>query len=309
MTTQNSVLFKVPLEIRQAIYGFASERPTGSRLILKEYLEKVDNTIPRLPPVAPAAPTRDKTLLGDREDGGQEEEEQDHGAYGIVANSSAQCSYGRLTKYRHILPIIQLNSSPPPKSLLQACRQLNTEAIEYHRNRCVLTIDVNKGFEHFSMYNETMNMLIDSTFSPLEHIRKVHLVITWDSEWLREKSTPPGGELETDQMFFFGFFFGERLQTMINLLKACPELRKVTIDYHDTEDTPESRTFMVEKLMDLHATITGKTWINEYGASCPVELEVHEYFSAANTVHAGNSLLALRRTEFDRFLGSGLIMR
>lgn len=383
MATDNSIFFKLPLEIRQNIYGFASDRAEGSRLILKEYFEKIDTTIERLPPVtaAPAVQVvsaegeedEDMSVDGDREgnesdgeaadddededdemeadqtidaddedeagnedhddidadDGVADEEEEadedegddddqdeedeadeeddDDGA--TPATCSTQPSYGRNTKYRHMLPILQLNHCPPPKGLLQTCRQINSEAIEFHRNQCVLTVDVNTGFQHMSMFVETMNQLIDASFSPLEHIRKLRLLITWDSEWLREKSTPPDRTVETDQVSIIGFFFSERLQVMINLLNACPELEKITIEYHDTEDTPESRSFMAERLADLQTAIAEKIYIGVDGFPRATELEMQEHFSSAGTAHARNSVLALRRSEFDSLLQCAWDMR
>jgi hypothetical protein len=453
MATKDSILFTLPLEIRQSIYEFASDRPTGSRLILKEYFEKIDEST-RLPPQAFIAADNTATSHADEEDSeideagddveqdeaedgqgtevevgagiGVDEVESDHddtpmnsavdvyitaasvssaplavdltadsedeemqeaaapiqpafitvdltddnsetenaqdgGFDGIQIDNGEDSSgseeddeedtgetedeeseleneesdgdedevndgdgtitaavptpaliernYGRNTKYRHTLPIIQLTHCPPPKGLLGTCKEVNAEAIAYYRNKCVLTVDVNKGFEHISFFIETMDKLVQQIFSPLEHIRKLRLVVTWDSEWLREKSTPPDRQLEEGQMFFFGFHFAERLQVIINLLNACPELEKVTIDYHDTEDTPASRSFMVDKLMDLHTAIAGKLYRDEHGLMQSVDIETREHFSVAGTAHARNSPLALRRTEFDHFLLGGLMMR
>ena len=453
MTDRPSLLLKLPLELRDAIYEFASARPTGSDLILKEYLEKIDQSIDRLPPHAAATmntsgdanaevdavqsgnedededaedesmgiaddqpdaeqdhedednatstgldsqmtdlePTTassanpvittaeveaaaqsdntasDNTELqgatdhdmtasddldsaaasadddeedGEEQDGEDLEDEDDDddedgdedqdgddddqdeesdedsedgadqdGAGTAPAPVRAARSYGRNTKYRHMLQTIQLSHCPPPKELLQLCPQIKMEATQQFRDRCVLTINVNQGFQHMSFFTETLNKLIDAPYSPLEQVRKLRLVIAWDSEWLREKTTPPDREIEEGQTFFFTYYFGERLQVATNLVKACPELVKVTIEYHDTEDTTESRTFMADRLSELQTELASKFSINKEGFPLPVELEFKEHFSQAGTAHARNSVLALHRTEMDRFLQSGLDMR
>ncbi|KIW09197.1 uncharacterized protein PV09_00125 [Verruconis gallopava] len=347
------LILSLPLEIRQNIYDWASVRPTGSHLILKEFFEKIDTDIPRLPPtevVLPVSgvaivtddPHLDEANIGNEdevdEDGQEgwedndalsdsidEEESLHEDGGGNETNSSDDVSdfddtevlpypnsrsdNGRNTKYRHILPILQLSHCPPPIGLLGTCKQIHDEARSFYRKRAVLVIDVNKGFQHFSFFQETIDLLIRTPYSPLEQIRKVNLVITWDSEWLRAKSTPPDQKLERDQMFFFNYYFGERIQLMINLLQACPELQNVKIDYHDTEDTEASRSFMFQKLMDLQVAVISKNSVDDNGDRLPVEIELNQYFSQAGTAHARDSLLALRRTEFDHFLLSGLSMR
>lgn len=150
-------------------------------------------------------------------------------------------------------------------------------------------------------------MLITAPFSPLEHLRKLRLVIAWDSEWLREKTTPPDNELE--ESWFFAHYLSERLQVMRELVKACPELKNVEISWHDTEDSNESRNLMIDKLADLQTEIASKIYIDRDDFPKCVELEVKEHFSQAGTPHARNSVLALHRAEFDAFLQDGLVMR
>jgi hypothetical protein len=437
MACDESLLLALPLELRNAVYDCASERPAGPYLILKEYFEKIDQSIPRLPahvstaateaadpdnddnhesegedsgevvevqdaagdengqeetmidadsPVTTAqqqVPTEqqaeetqsgpgadqavmqaendgqdevtegeganlgdaasedvgmqdnvvedendedeseDDDLPAENENDDEEEEEEEEDQDGVdddeeddeddaedaaTASQPARtpCSYGRNTKYRHVLPILQLSHCPPPKELLQLCKQIHVEAVQQHRDKCVLTINVNKGFQHMSFFTETMNTLTHAPHSPLEHIRKLRLVIVWDSEWLREKTTPPDREIE--EPWFFNFYFSERMQVILDVISACPELQKVFIEYHDSEDTADSRTTMADKLRDLRSALDQKFYTNADDFPAPVVVEHQENFSAPGTAHARNSVLALHRAEFDRILLSGLNM-
>lgn len=432
MASEDSRLLKLPLELRNAIYDFTGARPTGPQLILKEWFEKVDTTIERLPPRsatnaastaivaidddeesedeadedengsesgeagaseqgvgevgmdvsidiqpigdAPVVVHADVVLQHDphdavdaemsdpvdgdavaagsmvgqhdeseseAEDGqeedeeenesdeenagegevedeeeDEEEEESDGEVDGVIGKAQGSTTarppppvQGRTTKYRHMLPILQLSDCPPPKELLQLCKQVHSEAVQQFRDRCILTIDVNKGFQHFSFFNETMTKLMQEPHSPLKHIRKLRLIITWDSEWLREKCTPPDREIVEGQEYFFGYYFGERMQVIRNLVEASPALQKVTIEYHDTEDTTESRAFMADRLAALQMELMDKLWMNANDFPMPVDTEFKEHFSQAGTAHARDSILALRRAEMDRFLQTGLDMR
>jgi hypothetical protein len=215
--------------------------------------------------------------------------------------------YGRNTKYRHILPTIQLSTAPPPLGLLQSCKQLHDEALNYHLATCVLEIDVTREFLHHSFFLETLSQFIDHPFSPIEQIRKLSLVFSWDTEWLTSKLTGSPPELDDD--FAFTWFLQERAMKALDLLKAAPELRKLTIDWHDTERTERSQTLMNETIMPF-LSLTGETWTDSItNESGYVDVTVTEHFSESDTVHASSSVLGRRRNEFDLILVHGMQFR
>jgi hypothetical protein len=440
-----SLLMSLPLEMRHKIFGFASQRPHGPYLILKEYLEKKDPDIG--PPALPAPPamingedeegeedededegeTEDGDIEGeavdgegeaadagegehedqdeqaeesnaeedsameeasevshttttaamsmsaanaqgdeqvepevetidvdshetgnneneegDNESGSEEDEDEDDGNFAanppnppapavvhslgntvatgpVPTNATVappQASrpphpapryFGRNTKYRHMLPTIQLSSPPPPLGLLQSCKQLYNEALSYHLATCVLEIDVTREFLHQSFFLETLSQFIDHAFSPTEQIRKVSLVFSWDSEWLTSKLTGSPAELCDD--FAFTWFLQERVAKAIDLLKAAPELRKLTIDWHDTERTDKSENLMNETIMPF-LSLAGKTWTDSVtNESGYIDVTATEHFSEPDTVHARSSVLGRRRNEFDIILAHQMQFR
>lgn len=73
MATGSCLLLALPTELRDHIYILASERPTGSRLILKQWFEKVDVSIDRLPPRT-STTTSNPPLANDDVDADEEED-------------------------------------------------------------------------------------------------------------------------------------------------------------------------------------------------------------------------------------------
>ncbi|KAF2434756.1 hypothetical protein EJ08DRAFT_656981 [Tothia fuscella] len=386
----------LPPELRLKVYGYASQRPDGPYLILKEYLEKRDPDIPALPAQTAAPVNHDATSSGQDEQEGQEEDlaesdddeamvdqteddavpphaavdsvntvtdeaamadsideimDQEHGMQGDDEdngehedeaqdedeeeddeeqadeaeeeetqdednednNTPTQTtvrSYGRNTKYRHMLPTIQLSHCPPPIELLQICPQIRDEAVEALLSACLLKIDVTKSFQHHSFFLETLQQFLDHPFSPIEQIRKMELTFVWDSEWLSAKSTPNGDGLPADlqETWAFGYYLGERIEKTIELLRASPELRSITIQWHDSERTPQSEAFMTEKVMPF-LSLTDKQWTDNNGITKQVDVTLSDHFADAGTTHARGSDMQNRRNEFDQLLASQMMFR
>lgn len=216
---------------------------------------------------------------------------------------------GRNTKYRHMLTTIKTRGCPPPVGLLQVNKQIHDEAMEYHYCTSFIEIDVTAAFAHQSFFEETLEKFMSNAFSPMEQVRKVKIIITWDSEWLREKITPPDAELEDD--WAFGLYLNERIAKTLAMLSAAPELRHVEVDWHDTEQTDKSQLRMNDTLMEF-LSLGSKEWTDnttEPPTQTNVDVTFREHISEAGTAHARNSLLAKRRAEFDQILASGLAFR
>src|SRR5579871_5752493 len=73
---QANTLQTLPLELRLRIYEFVAVRPTGPRLVIKEWLEKID---PDIDTTTPAPVTFGQTFNanGDFVDGDNDEDEDD----------------------------------------------------------------------------------------------------------------------------------------------------------------------------------------------------------------------------------------
>lgn len=343
----------LPLEMRWKIYECVAQRPEGSHLILKEYLERKDPNIPDPAPPAASAAVDDEgdseeeeegeadegaeeadeesedeemdgttstaaagsvpastnvttttqaaatpaTILeaattqatqgaeeGESEhddddededmdseddvDGGDEEEAEgeveaaDEDGTAAISAASAQPlrSTGRSTKYRHMIKTITISACPPTVGLLQTSKQIYDEALDHHLRTCVLTIDVMRGFSHYSFFKETLQLFQDHAFSPIEQIRKINLVIAWDSEWISSKSS--GSQPELEDTFPFTYYLGKRIRKTAQMLSKCPSLRRLTVHWFDTERTPESEALMNENLTYFRS-LTDKAWFDQ----------------------------------------------
>jgi hypothetical protein len=208
--------------------------------------------------------------------------------------------FGRDNKYRHVLPIIQLSHAPPPLGLLQTSKQLHEEALNYHLSTCVIEIDVTRSFMHQSIFEETLDKFITNGFSPLEQIRKISLTFSWDTEWLTNKTSGADPELFGDWAFTYGL--QDRTEKVKQLVRACPDLRKLTIDWHDSERSPKSEALMNEIVMGF-LELTSKQWSdNITRESGFLDVTATEHFTEKDTVHHPDSIIGRRRQEFDSIL-------
>jgi hypothetical protein len=208
--------------------------------------------------------------------------------------------FGRDNKYRHVLPIIQLSHVPPPLGLLQTSKQLHEEALNYHLSTCIFEIDVTRSFMHQSIFEETLDKFVTNSFSPLEQIRKVSLVFSWDTEWLTNKTSGADPELFGDWAFTYGL--QDRAEKVKELIRACPDLRKLTIDWHDSERTPKSEALMNETVMGF-LDLTSKQWSdNITRESGFLDVTATEHFTESDTLHGPDSVIGRRRKEFDDIL-------
>ncbi|QDS70110.1 hypothetical protein FKW77_005239 [Venturia effusa] len=247
---------------------------------------------------------------GDDEDDNGDEQDEDDGNAAPAPQPAPRREYtGRNTKYRHMLKTIKTRGCPPPINLLQVNKQIHDEATEYHYSTSFIAIDVTAAFAHQSFFEETLEKFKNNAFSPLEQVRKVKITLTWDSEWLREKTTPPDAELESD--WAFEHYLNERIDRTLEMLAAAPSLRQVEIDWHDTEQTDLGERRMGDAFMKF-TSLESKKWTDhdtEPPAQKSLEVSFRRHVSEAGTAHARNSLLAKRRTEFDQILASGMAFR
>lgn len=244
------------------------------------------------------------------DDSEEEEDEEDDGTVASVPQPARRREYtGRNTKYRHMLTTIKTRGCPPPIGLLLVNKEIYDEAMEYHYRTSFIKIDVTAAFAHQSFFEETLEKFTSNAFSPMERVRKVKITLTWDSEWLREKATPPDAEL--DGNWAFKHFLDERVDQAKKMLLQAPKVRHVEIDWHDTERTDKGQILMSEILMKF-LSLESETWIDdttEPPTQKNVDVTFREHISEAGTAHARNSLLAKRRTEFDEILASGMAFR
>jgi hypothetical protein len=261
---------------------------------------------------APAADTtaggsqdagRDETMAGDDDE--EEEEEGDDNA-GNDENEDAEVGdgdgagrtattaqqppppapvVGPARKWRHIPNFMRITQCPPPVELLLASKQLNEEAKNWFYDVATLRINATGSFAHTSFFEEAFRQITDAAFSPMENIRKVEVLFSWDTTWLRADDT---GCVEA----IFPALLRQRSDFVHQILSQAPDLKEVTIHWHDSAQDNESANFMLDILAPFH--------------SLNVHLTIKEHYIATDAKPHKRSIAGQRRVEFQAIVDAGL---
>ena len=317
----DATLLGIPLELRHRIFGYLSERDEGPANLLKNWFEKKEiaqltaqHAASIAANTAATAAIRDDSEDGNEEDANKEDEDEDenedenededdededadmdqeeddgNGNTTNIINATTTTRTAPLPpvvsrKWRHIPSIFSLTHCPPPMSLLQVCRQLHAEAIAYYYDCVTLRIDVTAGFEHVTFFEEIMDQLADSAFSPTEPIRKFELIFTWDTEWLRAS--------EAIESIFQAMLY-QRAQKTEEVLKKAPRLNKVHVQWYDSLRDQES--------LELQMNILQGFW-DLLGQA---NVDIEEHFLEPGTEPEENTIHGQRRVQFEHILAHG----
>jgi hypothetical protein len=156
------------------------------------------------------------------------------------------------TKWRHIPKFLSISGVPPPKELMMTSKALHEEATDWFYNVANITIDATGSFAHTSMFEEALGQIADAAFSPFEKIRKLTIKFVWDSEWLRGPDAKDNGPV------FQALLLG-RVVKIIEILRRCPDLHNITLEWHDTIRDADSEAFVFniyEHFDEVLATLT-----------------------------------------------------
>lgn len=188
-------------------------------------------------------------------------------------------------KWRHIPNFMRISHCPPPVELLLASKQLNEEAKNWFYDVAVLRISATSSFAHTSFFEEAFSQITEAAFSPMENIRKVEALFVWDTTWLRAEET---GCAEA----IFPALLRQRADFVHQILSQAPDLREVTIHWHDSAQDNESANFMLDILAPFH--------------SLNPNVQIKEHYIAADARPHKNSIAGQRRLEFQRIVDGGL---
>lgn len=306
----DATLLGIPLELRHRIFGYLSERDEGPANLLKNWFEKKEiaqltaqhaaSIAANIAATAAVQVDNEEDANKEGEDEGENEDEDEEDE-DVDMDQEEDDSSGNTTniintsrtappppvasrKWRHIPSIFSLTHCPPPMSLLQVCRQLHAEAIAYYYDCVTLRIDVTAGFEHVTFFEEIMDQLADSAFSPTEPIRKFELIFTWDTEWLRAS--------EAIESIFQAMLY-QRAQKTEEVLKKAPRLNKVHLQWYDSLRDQES--------LELQMNILQGFW-NLLGQA---NVDIEEHFLESGTEPEENTIHGQRRVQFEHILAHG----
>jgi hypothetical protein len=252
---QDLTFIGCPLEVRHEVYGYVCKREEDPQNLLrdwfgrKELKENAANTANTAQ--QPTDGDEEDAEEGDEEAESMEDEEMDDddgdGEDGdgdgdgdgnlntatapTTTTTTAPATPQISRKWRHVPGIMSLTASPPPLSLLQTCKQLYTEANDYFYDTAILRINCTSGFNHMAYFEELMNTLASTAFSPAESIRKVELTFVWDSQWLRARDV---------FNHVFVALLRERARLVASVLTQTPALKELKIVWHDSVEDNES---------------------------------------------------------------------
>ncbi|KAF2489563.1 hypothetical protein BU16DRAFT_185270 [Lophium mytilinum] len=281
MATSELTLLSIPLEVRHEIYGHVCAREDGPKNLLRDWFgrRELKELADAGQPLPAGGDLLDEDEGGDNEDeedeeDGEEDEDEEEeddddemdeaqegdGADGdgngdgtTTANATttttttttapAQPKISR--KWRHVPEIISLTACPPTVSMLQSCQQIQDEATDFYYNTVVLRINCTASFSHMAYFEELMNILADTAFSPAESFRKVELTFVWDSQWLA--ASP-------DHQPILLAFLHERAHLVAKVLERTPALKELVILWYDSAQDNESfmlRESVIEEFYSL----------------------------------------------------------
>ncbi|KAF2846516.1 hypothetical protein T440DRAFT_558121 [Plenodomus tracheiphilus IPT5] len=188
-------------------------------------------------------------------------------------------------KWRHIPNFMHLTHCPPPVELLLICQQLKIEAKNWFYNATTLNIEATASFAHTSFFEEAFTQITDAAFSPMENIRKVEVNFVWDSTWIRADDT---GCIEA----IFPALLRQRADFVVKILQQAPDLRDVTVHWHDSTQDDEStglRLEIYEGFLGLRANI-----------------KFEEHYIPEDAKPNRKSIAGRRRVEFQNIIDNGL---
>jgi hypothetical protein len=188
-------------------------------------------------------------------------------------------------KWRHIPKFMRITHCPPPIELLLASKTLQEEANDWFYNVAILRIEATGSFAHSSFFEEALQQITDAAFSPMENIRKVEVTFVWDTTWLRADDA---GSAEA----IFPALLRERSAFVWKILSQAPDLRELTIHWHDSAQDNDSANFMLDVLAPFH--------------TLPANVNIQEHYIAADAKPHKRSIAGKRRVEFQAIVDNGL---
>jgi hypothetical protein len=179
---------------------------------------------------------------------------------------------------------MRITQCPPPVEIFLACKQLNCEAKNWFYDVSVLRIEATGSFAHTSFFEEAFDQITNTAFSPMENIRKVEVIFVWDTTWIRSDKTGFAQAI-------FPALLRQRADFVTKILAKAPDLKQVTIHWHDSAQDDESIDLMNEVLAGF--------------LILSASVKVEEHYISADAKPKSNSIAGKDRTEFQKIRDNG----
>jgi hypothetical protein len=188
-------------------------------------------------------------------------------------------------KWRYIPKFMRVTHCPPPVEMLLTSKQLHEEANNWFYDVAVLRIEATGSFAHTSFFEEAFSQITEAAFSPMENIRKVEVTFVWDTTWLRAEETGQAAAI-------FPALLRQRSDFVFQILSQAPDLKEVTVHWHDSAQDNESANFMLDVLAPFH--------------SLSATVKIEEHYIAVDAKPRKRSIAGKRRVEFQNIMDIGI---
>ncbi|KAJ4308236.1 hypothetical protein N0V94_009440 [Neodidymelliopsis sp. IMI 364377] len=164
-------------------------------------------------------------------------------------------------------------------------KQLNDEAKGWFYDVAVLRIDATGSFAHTSFFEEAFGQITETNLSPVKNIRKVEVAFIWDTTWLRADDAGCAGAI-------FPALLRQRAAFVVGILAQAPNLKEVTIHWHDSAQDKDSIDLMNDVLMGF--------------LNLSAKVEVKTQYIAPDAKPRKKSIAGRRRLNFQSIVSNGL---
>jgi hypothetical protein len=195
-------------------------------------------------------------------------------------------------KWRHIPKFLRISQCPPPPELFLTCKELNREAKDWFYDTAIIRIDATGSFQHYTMFEHSLDQIVDAVFSPFESVRKVEVKFVWDTEWIRAHSNGFDDLFES--------LLHMRADHVIQVLRRAPELREVVIDWHDSINDDRS-TNLKHNISEKFTELAEEKLMQDKF----ITVNMNEHYLEAGKKPHRKSTLGRKRIEFQTFADVG----
>lgn len=172
--------------------------------------------------------------------------------------------------------------------LLLVSHQIKNEAYSGIYNKMILQIDATKGFRHVEFFLEILGALQTEPVTPLHHIRNAAVTFVWDTQWFQAHAHEPQAEICNQILRLRGNLTHQ-------LICAIPNLTKLTLNWHDSEESDDSLAMRSVVLEPFDEVV-----LNVYGE--PIDINIINHFEQQDTGPKPSGLVSAMRQELDEIL-------
>ena len=152
----------------------------------------------------------------------------------------------------------------------------------------MLEINATKGFRHVEFFETILKTLQTEPHTPLRHIRNVTVTFAWDTQWFQAHIHEVHSEICADILRL-------RANLACDLVRAIDNLTKLTINWHDSEDSGDALAMRNVVLEPFDEIV-----VNVYGE--PIDVNIINHFEQQGTEHNPSTLTTSMRQELDEIL-------